>query len=115
MGVLTLAYAVSDTVLAATLISVAFGPPFAMRDVAQDSLLQTTVAPEVLGRIYAAREMFARVAFLAGGLVFAVLADQLAIRQVYVLSGLMYCLVAVYALASTVLRRSTIAAPSSAF
>jgi MFS family permease len=115
MGALTLAYAASNTVLAATVISLAFGPPFAMRDVAQDALLQTTVDHDVLGRIYAAREMFARVAFLAGGLLFAALADLFAIRQVYVISGVMYCLVAVYAMASTVLRRSTIATPSSAY
>jgi MFS family permease len=114
MGALTLAYAASPTVLAATVISMAFGPPFALRDVAQDTLLQSTVAPGMLGRIYAAREMFARLAFLLGGLIFAALADQLYVRQIYVIAGVLYCGTALYTLASVVLRRSRVdAAPAA--
>jgi MFS family permease len=113
MGALTLAYAASTSVLVATAISLAFGPPFALRDVAQDTLLQTTVAPGMLGRIYAAREMFARLAFLLGGLAFAALADQLAVRQIYVIAGVLYCGTALYTLASVPLRQSRIdAAPA---
>jgi MFS family permease len=108
MGALTFAYAASPSVLAATVISMAFGPPFALRDVAQDTLLQSTVAPGMLGRIYAAREMFARFAFLLGGLIFAALADQLYIRQIYVLGGVLYCGTALYTLASVVLRGSRV-------
>lgn len=110
MGGLTLAYAASSSVLMAVLISIAFGPPFALRDVAQDSLIQTSVAPEMLGRVYAAREMFARMAFLLGGLLFASLADLLAIRSIYALGGLLYCATAFYSLASAPLRQSQIAA-----
>jgi hypothetical protein len=109
MGALTLAYAASSSVAVATLISLAFGPPFALRDVAQDTLIQTTVAPGMLGRIYAAREMFARLAFLVAGLAFATLADHLAIRQIYVIAGALYCGTALYTLASVQLRRSQIA------
>jgi MFS family permease len=113
MGALTLAYAASTSVLVATAISLAFGPPFALRDVAQDTLLQTTVAPGMLGRIYAAREMFARLAFLLAGLAFAALADQLAVRQIYVIAGVLYCGTALYTLASVSLRQSRIdAAPA---
>jgi MFS family permease len=108
MGALTLAYAASTTVFVATVISMAFGPPFALRDVAQDTLLQTTVARGMLGRIYAAREMFARMAFLIGGLIFAALADQLYIRQIYVLGGVLYCGTALYTLANVALRRSRV-------
>jgi MFS family permease len=114
MGTLTLAYAASTSVAAATVISLAFGPPFALRDVAQDTLLQTTVAPGLLGRIYAAREMFARMAFLLSGLAFAALADRLDIRQIYMVAGVMYCGTALYTLASVALRRSQIAPPAEA-
>jgi MFS family permease len=113
MGALTLAYAASASVAVATVISLAFGPPFALRDVAQDTLLQTTVTPGMLGRIYAAREMFARMAFLLGGLAFAALADQLAIRPIYVIAGLLYCGTALYSLASVPLRQSRINAPAT--
>ena len=71
MSVLTFAYAASASVVVAVLVSMAFGPPFALRDVAQDSLLQTSVSADMLGRVYALREMFARMAFLVGGLLFA--------------------------------------------
>lgn len=106
MSALTFAYAASTSVLAAVLISIAFGPPFALRDVAQDSLLQTSVATHMLGRIYALREMFARMAFLVGGLLFAQLADSIGLREIYALAAVLYGLTALYALWSTVLRQS---------
>jgi MFS family permease len=106
MSVLTLAYAASDSVIVAVLVSMAFGPPFALRDVAQDSLLQTSVSADMLGRVYALREMFARLAFLIGGLLFAQLADSVGIREIYGLAALLYGLTAFYTLWSAVLRQS---------
>ncbi len=41
----------------------------------------------MLGRIYAAREMFARLAFLIGGLLFATLADFIPIRSIYMIAA----------------------------
>jgi MFS family permease len=106
MSLLTFAYAASGSVLVAVLVSMAFGPPFALRDVAQDSLLQTSVSADMLGRVYALREMFARMAFLVGGLLFAQLADTLGIRQIYALAALLYGLTALYTVWSAVLRQS---------
>lgn len=110
MSVLTLAYAASGTVAVAVLVSMAFGPPFALRDVAQDSLLQTSVSADMLGRVYALREMFARMAFLIGGLLFAQLADSVGIRQIFVLAALLYGLTALYTFWSAVLRQSRLEA-----
>jgi MFS family permease len=113
MSLLTFAYAASASVLVAVLVSMAFGPPFALRDVAQDSLLQTSVSADMLGRVYALREMFARMAFLVGGLLFAQLADSLGIREIYALAALLYGLTALYTLWSAVLRQSRLeAAPA---
>jgi hypothetical protein len=106
MSALTFAYAASTSVLMAVIVSIAFGPPFALRDVAQDSLLQTSVASDMLGRVYALREMFARMAFLIGGLIFAQLADSIGIREIYVVAAALYGLTAIYTLWSAVLRRS---------
>ena len=39
-----------------------------MRDVAQDSLLQAEVAPGVMGRIYATRNMFANLTWMLAGI-----------------------------------------------
>jgi MFS family permease len=106
MSALTFAYAVAPSVLVAVLVSMAFGPPFALRDVAQDALLQTKVASAMLGRVYALREMFSRAAFLVGGLLFAQLADQLGLRETYMVAAFLYGLTALYTLWSAVLRQS---------
>ncbi|HEX6288058.1 MAG TPA: MFS transporter [Herpetosiphonaceae bacterium] len=106
MSTMTVAYAASPSVIVAVLVSMAFGPPFALRDVAQDSLLQTQVSPDMLGRVYALREMFARMAFLVGGLLFSQLADSIGIRDIYAIAALLYGLIALYTLWSTALRHS---------
>jgi|HigsolmetaAR202D_1030399.scaffolds.fasta_scaffold00088_29 MFS family permease len=108
MSALTFGYAISQSVLAAVLISAAFGPPFALRDVAQDSLIQTRVAPNMLGRIYALRDTFARLAMLVGGLIFAAIADTIGIRWLYLLGGLLYLLVAFYTFWSSEIRTSRV-------
>lgn len=108
-GVLTLVYAVSPTLLFAHVITFIFGPPFALRDVAQDSLLQVSVAPAVLGRVYAFRSMFMNLMLMLSTLFFAWLADQMPIRWIYVVGGLVYLGTAVYALSSAALRHSNLA------
>ena len=105
-GILTLIYAGSSSVIMAVLVSFTFGIPSALRDVAQDSLLQGTVNEAMLGRIYATREMLRNITFVVSILAFAWLADQISIRQIYVLGGLLYIGTAVYALASNSLRHS---------
>jgi MFS family permease len=109
MSLLTFAYALSSTVVLAIIVSMAFGPPFALRDVAQDSLLQTSVEAHMLGRIYALREMFSRMAFLIGGLIFSQLADTIGIREVYLVTGALYGLTALYTYLNSVLRQSRVA------
>jgi hypothetical protein len=106
MSALTLAYAASTSIIVALLVSMAFGPSFVLCDVAQDSLLQTWVSSDMLGRVYALREMFARMAFLIGRLIFSPLADSIGIREIYALAALLYTMTALYTRWSTVLRHS---------
>lgn len=108
LSLLTLVYAVSPTSAYAIGVSFLFGPPFALRDVAQDSLLQSSVDGRYLGRVYALRSMGLNVTFMLGGLFFAWLADIISIRQVYALAALLYGVTAVYALTRPALRRSRI-------
>jgi DHA3 family macrolide efflux protein-like MFS transporter len=107
-GLLTFAYAVSPSLGVAIAVSCTFGPPSAARDVAQDSLLQATVESGMLGRVYATRGMLAHLAFLLSGFAFAWFADQVPVRWVYGLGGLLYAGTAFYALASGTIRRSRI-------
>lgn len=108
MGFLTLVYAQSHTLIFAVVISILYGPMFALRDVAQNSLLQVKVDEDKLGRVYALREMGWNFVFLLSGLIFAWLADYLSIRTIYLFSGIGYLLTAVYALSSKALRHSQI-------
>ncbi len=105
-GVLTLLYAFSPTVLFAVIITLIFGPPFALRDVAQDSLLQATVDNNHLGRVYATRQMLSRMVFTFAGVFFAALSEVFSIRIIYLVGGGIYLLTAAYALSNKSLRES---------
>ncbi len=83
-----------------------FGPFFAIRDVAQDSLLQSSVAIEQLGRVYATREMLRSAMFMFAGLFFAWLSSFVDIRTIYIIGGVLYLLTGVYAFGNKALRES---------
>lgn len=107
---LTFIFALSTDSNFAILLALLFGIPFALRDVAQDSLLQTTVDHDVMGRVYAFREMGRSVLFMISGLFFSwmVGSGTMSIRAVYVTAALLYLLTALYALSSKALRESKI-------
>jgi MFS family permease len=105
-GFLTLSFALSPTVEIAVIVAFFFGPPFAIRDVAQDSLLQGTVEQGQLGRVYATREMLRSVVFMFAGVFFAWLAAYVPIRLIYVIGGSIYILTGIYALSNKALRQS---------
>lgn len=105
-GLMTLAYAGSQSVWMAVVLAFVFGPSFAMRDVAQDSLLQSTVDKGQLGRVYATRDMLANLVYLAAGLSFSWLSDHVPVRLVYIVGGVLYVLTGLYALSNRNLRES---------
>ena len=107
-AVLTLVFALSPSLLFAATLALLFGPPASLRDVAQNSLLQTTVAEGMLGRVYALRSMLMGLTVIAAGLGFAWLADVIPIRVIYLIGGTLYGMTALYALTSRALRGSTI-------
>ncbi len=108
-GLFTLAYASSQTVWMAVIWAFVFGPPFAIRDVAQDSLLQSTVEKGQLGRVYATREMLSNGVFMFSGVFFAWLSGFVSIRHIYVIGGILYLLTGLYAISNRALRKSRIA------
>jgi MFS family permease len=107
-GVFTLGYALSPSLGAALLFCALMGPAVALRDVAQDSLLQVSVDNRFMGRVQAMRSMGAQLLFMAGGALFAWLADQIDVRWIYVIGGALYMLVGCYALSKRALRHSRI-------
>ncbi|MCC6457752.1 MAG: MFS transporter [Caldilineaceae bacterium] len=110
MALLTLAYALSTNIWFAMFILLISGPPMAVRDVAQDSLLQSTVEGGVLGRVYATRQMLSMFAFMISGLLLAALADLVDVRMVYLLGAALYFVTAFYALAQPSMRRAGLSA-----
>ncbi|MEM9774046.1 MAG: MFS transporter, partial [Chloroflexota bacterium] len=108
VGFLTFAFAASPNILIATIVAFVFGPPFAVRDVAQDALLQGTVDENQLGRVYATREMLRNIVFIFSGLFFAWLSDFFPIRSIFYLGGFLYLLTAVYVVSNKPLRESRI-------
>jgi len=105
-GLFTLAFASSQTVWVAVAWAFVFGPPNAIRDVAQDSLLQGTVEDGQLGRVYATREMLRNAVFMFAGIFFAWLSDFVPIRMIYVSGGVIYMLTGFYAMSNRALRES---------
>lgn len=112
-GFLTLAYALSPTVPIAVVLCFVFGPPSALRDVTQDSLLQASVGREVLGRVYATRDTFTRTSYLLAGVGFAWMADQVPVRWVYIVGGCLYLGTALYALFHGAIRQSRLEEPAT--
>ncbi len=107
-GALTVIFAMSPSTAVAMTLSVLFGPPSSIRDVAQNTLLQTTVAEDMLGRVYALRGMLVSFMFMLAGVIFASLADAVPVRAIYLIGGGLYVATALYALTKRALRQSTI-------
>jgi MFS family permease len=104
----TILYAFSPSLIFASVLAFLLGPPWAMRDVAQDSLLQTSVDEEMLGRVYAFRNTGLSLAFMLAGLMFAALADVFPVRALYVAGGILYFFTALYALSKRAIRNGRI-------
>lgn len=106
---LTLFYALSPNLAIALLICAFYGVPGAFRDVAQDTLLQSSVEQRMLGRVYATRQMLLSICLMVAALFFAWLADQAPVRLVYLIGGALYLGTAFYALAQSSLRNARLA------
>lgn len=105
-GLFTLAFSASQAVWVAIFIAALFGPPFAIRDIAQDSLLQATVSGRQLGRVYATRETLRNTMFVLAALFLAWILEFIPIRFIYIMGGVLYLLTSMYALSNKSLRGS---------
>ncbi len=107
-ALLTLIFAGSPTVWIAIIVAGLFGPPFGIRDVAEDSLLQAKVTGGQLGRVYATREMLRTSTFMCGALLFAWIIDFIPVRSVYIIGASIYLFTGIYASTNKALRASQI-------
>lgn len=107
-GLMSFAYAYNSDLRLAILLTFGFGLPMALRDVAQDSLLQSAVEGTVLGRVFALREMGRKITFMLAGFGFAALAELIPLRMIYAVGGTVYLLSSLYALLTPTLRQGRI-------
>ena len=107
-SLLTIAFGLSPTIFLVIIICIAFGLPNSIRDVAQDTLLQSTVPQDLLGRVYAFRSMLTSMVFMVAGVVFACLADFTNVRYIYIIGSLLYLITAFYAMGNKALRESKV-------
>jgi MFS family permease len=110
---ITFSYALSPNLAVALLICSFYGLPSAFRDVAQDTLLQSSVDQRMLGRVYATRHMLVNLCFLCASLALAWLADQTSVRGVYLLGSLLYGCTALFALSQRALRQAQLGEPTT--
>jgi MFS family permease len=105
-GLFTFIFAGNQTMWVAVVLAFVFGLSYSIRDVAQDTLLQSVVEEGQLGRVFATRDMLANVVFMFAGLFFAWLSDLVNIRMIFFIGGIMYVLTGIYALNNKALRES---------
>ncbi|MGB1252269.1 MAG: MFS transporter [Candidatus Promineifilaceae bacterium] len=101
-------FVLSQSVTVATLLFFLFGLPQAMRDSAQDSVLQSSIDNSMLGRVYSFRSIASQGAGLFSTLLFAWLADFVEIRLLFMIGAGIFILVALYAYSNEALRNSRI-------
>ena len=105
-ALLTVIFSQSPTLFFASVVSLIFGPPASIRDIAQESLLQKVVNQSMLGRVYAFRSMLMSLVFMVSSIGFAYLADYLSIRLIYLGGGILYSMTALYALSTSAIRNT---------
>lgn len=104
VALITYAYGFNTTAIIALLISFLTGLPYQMRNIVQESLLQEYTEKNILGRVFAVRNILIQT-FYAFSLFFgSFLADKIGVVNVYILAGIIYTLVTVYAFSSPVIR-----------
>lgn len=108
VALITFAYGLNTIPIIALVISFFTGLPYQIRNIVQESLLQEYAENKILGRVFAVRNILIQF-FYAFALFFgSFLADKIGIVNVYILAGMIYTLVTVYAFSSAVIRNFNI-------
>jgi MFS family permease len=107
-GLFTIGYGLSPDLAWALLFAALMGPAVSLRDVAQDTLLQSCLQDEFMGRVQALRTMAAQSVMIISGVGCAWLADEIDIRWIYVGGGFLYVAAGFYAVSRRALRQSRI-------
>ncbi|WP_232696951.1 MFS transporter [Brevibacillus daliensis] len=86
-GILTLLYGVNSTPWIALLICVVMGPAYQIRDISQQTILQTSVGIAQLPKVYSAHSIVLSSTTSLSILIIGVISDWYGVRMVYLFSG----------------------------
>lgn len=101
-SLLTLWYGLNSIPVVALILCIAMGPAYQLRDVAQQTALQSSVDQEMLPKIYASRDILLSTVTSVSIAVMGLIADTLGIRMVYIAGAL--CIAISAGLSFTILR-----------
>jgi DHA3 family macrolide efflux protein-like MFS transporter len=107
-GLLTFIYAFNRNLPFNLFLCLIYGPPYQMRDLMQQSLLQTRMRQGVMGRVFALREVLLWLVYLVSAPAMGALADAVPVQWAYALAGGLYWLAASFGLLAPRLRRATL-------
>lgn len=101
-SLLTLWYGLNSIPIVALILCVAMGPAYQLRDVAQQTALQSSVNQEMLPKIYASRDILLSTVTSLSIAIIGLIADTLGIRMVYIAGSI--CIAISAGLSFTLLR-----------
>ncbi|MCM3258672.1 MFS transporter [Paenibacillus lautus] len=101
-SLLTLWYGLNSIPVVALILCIAMGPAYQLRDVAQQTALQSSVDQEMLPKIYASRDILLSTVTSVSIAVIGLIADTLGIRMVYIAGAI--CIAISAGLSFTILR-----------
>ncbi|MGC5773712.1 MFS transporter [Paenibacillus pabuli] len=89
-SLLTILYGLNSLPWLALVLCVLMGPAYQIRDVAQQTAFQSSVPVESLSKVYAAHQIVLSIAMSISTVIFGLIADQLGVRLVYVIGGVLF-------------------------
>ncbi|MGG3505499.1 MFS transporter [Paenibacillus lautus] len=101
-SLLTLWYGLNSIPIVALILCIAMGPAYQLRDVAQQTALQSSVNHEMLPKIYASRDILLSTVTSLSIAIIGLVADTLGIRMVYIVGSI--CIAISAGLSFTLLR-----------
>ncbi|MBT2759752.1 MFS transporter [Paenibacillus sp. ISL-20] len=101
-SLLTLWYGLNSIPIVALILCIAMGPAYQLRDVAQQTALQSSVNQEMLPKIYASRDILLSTVTSLSIAIIGLIADTLGIRMVYIAGSI--CIAISAGLSFTLLR-----------
>ncbi|MEH6891793.1 MFS transporter [Bacillus sp. JJ864] len=91
-SILTLLYGLSSMPLLSLILCIAMGPAYQIRDIAQQTALQTNIDVTLLPKVYASRNVLLSTVSSISIFIVGVIAEYFGIRMVYIFGAVLICI-----------------------